>query len=82
VFDINDSDAETAGFKIRGLDEEELVLTYNLTDKKLTLDCTKMGKAKDGVRNLKTCRFGIRIVYIKHDSDFKQVFGCLCQVTP
>ncbi|MCX3305910.1 glycoside hydrolase family 32 protein [Bacillus sp. NEAU-CP5] len=75
VFDVNDSDAETAGFKIRGLDEEELVLTYNLTDKKLTLDCTKMGKAKDGVRRVQTDTNGKLALRIFIDRSSIEVFA-------
>lgn len=75
VFDVNDSDAETAGFKIRGLDEEELVLTYNLTDKKLTLDCTKMGKEKDGVRRVRLDANGKLALRIFIDRSSIEVFA-------
>ncbi|MBU5265001.1 glycoside hydrolase family 32 protein [Bacillus atrophaeus] len=51
VYDLTDCSAQTVGLKIRGLEEEETVIKYSLTDQKLTLDCSKMGKSQDGVRN-------------------------------
>lgn len=51
VFDLTDCSAQTVGLKIRGVEEEETTVKYSLTKQKLTLDCSKSGKAGDGVRN-------------------------------
>lgn len=51
IFNLNDSNAEAVGLKVRGVNKEETILTYHLDNQKLTLDCSKCGKDKDGVRN-------------------------------
>lgn len=48
--DLTKTTAETVGLKIRGLNEEETVLEYQIANQMLTLDCTKSGKKEDGVR--------------------------------
>ncbi|MED1737984.1 glycoside hydrolase family 32 protein [Bacillus swezeyi] len=52
VYDITDSSAQTIGLTIRGLEKEETVIQYSLADQRLTLDCSKSGKANDGVRSV------------------------------
>lgn len=39
--------------KIRGINQEETTLLYQIENQKLTLDCTKSGKGEDGVRRTK-----------------------------
>ena len=34
-------------------EQEETTIKYSLIDQKLTLDCSKSGKARDGVRNVR-----------------------------
>lgn len=51
VFDLTNSNAQSVGLKIRGMNQEEAVLTYHLDKQKLTLDCSKCGKEEDGIRN-------------------------------
>ncbi|MBD1382849.1 glycoside hydrolase family 32 protein [Metabacillus arenae] len=51
TFDLKNTSAQSVGIKIRGIEQEEAVLTYQLDHQKLTLDCSKLGKEKDGVRN-------------------------------
>lgn len=53
VFDLTICSAETVGLKIRGIGQEETIIQYSLVDQKLTLDCSKSGKARDGVRNVR-----------------------------
>lgn len=48
VFDLRNEQAVC--LKIRGIREEETVLTYDYTTKKLILDCSKSGKTEDGIR--------------------------------
>ncbi|AOH55005.1 sucrose-6-phosphate hydrolase [Peribacillus muralis] len=50
VFDLENCHASAIGVKIRGVNEEETVLTYNLNQQKLTLDCSKSGRVNDGRR--------------------------------
>ncbi|KFF55928.1 sucrose-6-phosphate hydrolase [Bacillus subtilis] len=51
VYDLTDCSAESVGLKIRGLEEEEMAIKYSITDHKLSLDCSKMGKSRDSVRH-------------------------------
>lgn len=51
VFNLNNCSAESVGLKIRGIDAEETLIQYNLSNEKITLDCSKCGKDKDGIRN-------------------------------
>ncbi len=51
VFDLTNCSAQSVGLKIRGVNQEETVLTYHLDKQQLTLDCSKSGKVEDGVRN-------------------------------
>lgn len=50
VFDLTNTTATAVGLKIRGLNDEETVLTYHLAQQKLILDCSKTGKVEDGIR--------------------------------
>lgn len=51
-FDFNRTSASSVGLKIRGIKEEETVLTYDIKEQKLMLDCSKSGKKKDSVRRV------------------------------
>lgn len=51
IFNLDNCNAGSVGLKLRGINEEEKVLAYNLDNQKLTLDCSKCGKEKDGIRN-------------------------------
>lgn len=51
VFDLTNCNAQSVGIKIRGINQEETVLTYYLNKQTLKLDCSKSGKVEDGVRN-------------------------------
>ncbi|MCI4060723.1 GH32 C-terminal domain-containing protein, partial [Bacillus cereus] len=51
VYDLTDCSAESVGLKILGLEEEETAIKYSIIDQKLSLDCSKMGKSRDSVRN-------------------------------
>lgn len=51
VFDLTNCNAQSVGIKIRGINQEETVLTYHLDKQTLKLDCSKSGKVEDGVRN-------------------------------
>ncbi|MCB2362415.1 glycoside hydrolase family 32 protein [Clostridium estertheticum] len=53
IFDLNECTSDAIGLKILGAIQEEIVLTYNLESKILSLDCSKFGRAKDGVRKIK-----------------------------
>ncbi|WP_340371586.1 sucrose-6-phosphate hydrolase [Peribacillus sp. FSL E2-0218] len=50
VFDLTDANARSVGLKVRGVEQEELILSYDVEEGQLTLDCSKFGKMKDGVR--------------------------------
>ncbi|MCK1991195.1 sucrose-6-phosphate hydrolase [Peribacillus muralis] len=50
VFDLTNAASQAVGLKIRGVEQEELVLSYDVEEGQLTLDCSKFGKMKDGVR--------------------------------
>ncbi|KYD08281.1 Sucrose-6-phosphate hydrolase [Heyndrickxia sporothermodurans] len=52
-FDLTKTAAESVGLKIRGINQEETTLLYQIENQKLTLDCTKSGKGEDGVRRTK-----------------------------
>ncbi|KKI89321.1 sucrose-6-phosphate hydrolase [Bacillus sp. SA1-12] len=52
-FDLAAATAEAVGLKIRGLNDEETLLMYQIDNQKLTLDCSKHGKDKDGIRRKK-----------------------------
>ncbi|WP_210610463.1 GH32 C-terminal domain-containing protein [Priestia flexa] len=45
--------AEQVEIVLRGQKNEATVLTYNKSTNKLTLDCSKSGKKKDGIRRVK-----------------------------
>ncbi|WP_139331524.1 GH32 C-terminal domain-containing protein [Paenibacillus macquariensis] len=49
VFNIEDTNAEAVGLKIRGVGEQETVIRYNIANQKLTLDCSKSGKPVNSV---------------------------------
>ncbi|SFH56580.1 beta-fructofuranosidase [Priestia megaterium] len=51
VFDLTNCNAQSVGIRIRGINQEETVLTYYLDKQTLKLDCSKSGKVEDGVRN-------------------------------
>lgn len=51
VFDLTNCNAQSVGIRIRGINQEETVLTYHLDKQALKLDCSKSGKVEDGVRN-------------------------------
>lgn len=51
VFNLENCNAESVGLKLRGIGEEEAVVTYNLDKHNLMLDCSKCGKENDGIRN-------------------------------
>lgn len=51
VFDLTNCNAQSVGIRIRGINQEETVLTYHLDKQILKLDCSKSGKVEDGVRN-------------------------------
>jgi beta-fructofuranosidase len=51
VFDLTNCNAQSVGIRIRGINQEETVLTYHLDKQTLKLDCSKSGKVEDGVRN-------------------------------
>ncbi|WP_169810092.1 glycoside hydrolase family 32 protein [Paenibacillus antarcticus] len=51
VFNMENTNAEAIGLKIRGVGEQETVIRYTHADRKLTLDCSKSGKPADGIRN-------------------------------
>lgn len=50
VFDLEQTTASAVGLKIKGEKEEETVLSFQLAEQKLTLDCSKSGKKEDGIR--------------------------------
>jgi beta-fructofuranosidase len=49
-FDLSKTTAQSVGFKIRGLNQEETTVMYQIENQKLVLDCIKSGKKEDGVR--------------------------------
>ncbi|MFC7393738.1 glycoside hydrolase family 32 protein [Scopulibacillus cellulosilyticus] len=49
-FDMAKTTAHTVGLKIRSINQEETLLFYQKENQKLTLDCSKCGKEKDGNR--------------------------------
>lgn len=51
VFDLTNCNAQSVGIRIRGINQEETVLTYHLDKQTLKLDCSESGKVEDGVRN-------------------------------
>jgi beta-fructofuranosidase len=51
VFDLTNCNSQSVGLRIRGVNQEETVLTYYLDKQTLTLNCSKSGKVEDGVRN-------------------------------
>ncbi len=50
VIDLGNTTAQTIGLKVRGMNEEETVISYQVNNQKLTMDCTKSGKKEDGER--------------------------------
>lgn len=48
VFDIRHE--QPVSLKLRGIHAEETLLTYDYKTQKLLLDCSKSGKAEDGIR--------------------------------
>lgn len=49
-FDISKTTAQSVGLKVRGLNQEETILMYQIENQKLILDCSKSGKEENGVR--------------------------------
>lgn len=49
-FDISKTTAQSVGLKVRGLNQEETTLMYQIENQKLILDCSKSGKEENGVR--------------------------------
>jgi beta-fructofuranosidase len=49
-FDLSKTTAQSVGLKIRGLNQEETIVMYQIDNQKLLLDCSKSGKEVDGVR--------------------------------
>jgi beta-fructofuranosidase len=49
-FDLGKTNAQSVGLKIRGLNNEETVVVYQIENQKLILDCSKSGNEEDGVR--------------------------------
>ncbi|WP_141430998.1 glycoside hydrolase family 32 protein [Bacillus sp. 03113] len=50
VFNLENSDSETVGLKIRGINQEETIISYDIKKQTLTLDCSNSGKKEDGIR--------------------------------
>lgn len=80
-FDLSSTDAEEVGLRLRGINKEELVLTYNLTEQKLILDCSKYGKEKDGVRKVRLNADGILSLRIFIDRSSVEIFANEGQAT-
>lgn len=51
AFGLADCQASSVGIKIRGINNEETLMCYNLNEQKLLFDCTHSGK-EDGVRKV------------------------------
>lgn len=51
VFDLTNCNSQSVGLRIRGVNQEETVLTYYLDKQTLTLNCSKSGKVEDDARN-------------------------------
>lgn len=49
-FDLAKTTAHSVGLKIRGVDQEEILVKYQIENQKLILDSSKSGKEEDGVR--------------------------------
>lgn len=75
VFDIENTDADVIGLKIRGVGEEESVIQYSLTDQKLTLDVSKSGKSTDGVRNTSLVTNGQLTLHLFLDRSSVELFA-------
>ncbi|ALC83549.1 MULTISPECIES: glycoside hydrolase family 32 protein [Bacillus] len=73
VFDFTGSRPESVGLKIVG-GQEETVLTYNTSNQKLILDCTKSGKPEDGVRSVTTEANGELVLRVFIDRSSIEVF--------
>jgi beta-fructofuranosidase len=52
-FDLTKTTAQSVGFKIRGFNNEETIVMYQIENQKLILDCSKSGKKEEGVRRAK-----------------------------
>ncbi|OOM14537.1 glycoside hydrolase family 32 protein [Clostridium saccharobutylicum] len=74
TFNLNDCNAKSFGLKLRGVDKEETLLTYNLDNQKLTLDCSKCGKEKDGIRNSSLEKASKLLMHIFLDRSSIEVF--------
>lgn len=48
--DLAQTTASSVGIRLRGINEEETTVLYDLDSQKLVLDCSKSGKKEDGVR--------------------------------
>lgn len=49
-FDLTKTSAQAIGLKIRGTNQDETKLVFDVEQQKLVLDCSKSGKGEDGVR--------------------------------
>lgn len=75
VFDLKHADADTVGFKICGLGEEETVIRYTLADQKLSLDNSKCGRPVDGVRRTVLETDGQLVLHVFMDRSSIEVFA-------
>ena len=75
VFDIENTEADAVGLKIRGEGEEETVIQYTLADQKLTLDVSKSGRSTDGVRKTALENNGQLTLHLFLDRSSIEVFA-------
>ncbi|MED4072118.1 glycoside hydrolase family 32 protein [Priestia endophytica] len=74
-FDLTDCEAESVGLTIKGVEEEEVVITYHIRDEKLSLDCSKMGKKEDGMRTTELVNDGKLTLRIFLDRSSIELFA-------
>lgn len=74
-FDLEKTTAQAVGFKIRGLHQEETVVKYQIENEKLSLDCSRHGKAEDGTRRTDVEANGILSLRVFIDRSSIEVFA-------
>ncbi|MDF2503368.1 glycoside hydrolase family 32 protein [Clostridium sp.] len=75
VFDLSKCTAESVELKILGDKQEEILLNYNLANAKLSLDCSKSGKIKDGIRRVKLDKSNKLLLHVFLDRSSIEVFA-------
>lgn len=74
-FDLTKTTAKSVGLKIRGINQEETIVMYQIESQKLLLDCSKSGKKEDGIRSTKLISNQLLSLHLFIDRSSIEIFA-------